>query len=95
MDISVIRNAMQVASTANKKATATDDPVSTNPAADDFAESVAPNLKINDLKAGAVAASGLDQEKVDRIANAIQNGRYNINTQRIAEKMVAAEFDLP
>ena len=94
MDISLNRVAVQVTSTTNKKSAGNADAApAANPPADDVVDSSSPNLKVNDLKASALAAPGIDMEKVQRIANAIQNGQYTIDANKIAEKMIASEFD--
>lgn len=95
MDISLNRVATQVASATTKKSPASPEGAPANTAlADDAVEIATPSLKVNDLKAGAASASGIDQEKVNRIANAIQNGRYTIDANKIAEKMIASEFEI-
>lgn len=55
----------------------------------------AASLKLNDLKAGVAAAPVVDQERVAKIAGAIQSGNYEINPRRAAEKIIALENLLP
>ena len=52
----------------------------------------AQQLKSLQQKAGN--ASGVDQNKVNDIKKAIAEGKYEVNVQRLAEKMAAFESDL-
>jgi flagellar biosynthesis anti-sigma factor FlgM len=96
MDISLNRIAAQVASANAKKSPANPDGAGVvNQSSDEAVEVGSPKLQVNDLKAGAASASGIDEAKVARIANALQNGKYTIDPRNIAERMIASEFDLP
>ena len=46
------------------------------------------------LLAGAAADPAFDVEKVERIAGAIRNGRFRVNAEAIADKLVANAEEL-
>jgi flagellar biosynthesis anti-sigma factor FlgM len=91
MDLSINRVAAQVVATATKKpASAADSNVPGS--GDEAAVETGVSLKLNDLKSAVNDATGIDQEKVRRIAAAIQNGQYVINPENIAKRLIAAEL---
>ena len=93
MDLSIHRVAAQVVATATKKPGAgSDNATPATGSADDSAVDSAVSLKVNDLKAAVNDAPAIDQEKVRRIAAAIQNGQYVINPENIAKRLLAAEL---
>lgn len=50
--------------------------------------------QLKSLQQKASNASGVDQNKVNDIKKAISEGKYEVNVQRLAEKMAAFESDL-
>lgn len=50
--------------------------------------------QLKSLQQKASNASGVDQNKVDNIKKAISEGKYEVNLQRLAEKLASFESDL-
>jgi negative regulator of flagellin synthesis FlgM len=50
--------------------------------------------QFNKLQQKASNSSGVDQSKVNDIKKAIAEGKYEVNIQRLAEKLAAFESDL-
>lgn len=50
--------------------------------------------QFNKLQQKASNATGVDQNKVDQIKKAISEGKYEVNIQRLAEKLANFESDL-
>lgn len=48
--------------------------------------------KINELRANLVAEAPVDAKRVEEIKTAIKEGRYAINYEKLAEKMVEMEL---
>jgi flagellar biosynthesis anti-sigma factor FlgM len=94
MDLSINRVAAQAVTAATKKSQAgSDTPVAHGVSSgEDNVDETSPSLRVNDLKAAVTGASGIDQEKVHRIATAIRNGQYVINPENIAKRLLAAEL---
>lgn len=77
----------------NQAADSAAKPLRTGPAgADDTADS---SLRMNAIKAALAAAPIVSEEKVALVGNAIQAGHYEINPQRVAEKIIELEQLLP
>ena len=53
------------------------------------------SLRMNELKKMLAAAPIVDEERIDRVTNAIQAGRYEINPHKAAEKIIEFELLLP
>lgn len=93
MDLSINRVATQVVATATKKpGSGSDNATPATGSTDDAGIESGVSLKVNDLKAAVNDAPVVDQEKVRRIAAAIQNGQYVINPENIAKRLLAAEL---
>lgn len=50
--------------------------------------------QLKSLQQKASNASGVDQNKVNDVKKAISEGKYEVNIQRLAEKLAAFESDL-
>ena len=50
--------------------------------------------KVNELRSSLSAEAPVDAKRVDEIKTAIREGRYAINYEKLAEKMVEMEFGL-
>ena len=50
--------------------------------------------QFNKLQQKATNSSGVDNNKVDEIKKAIAEGKYEVNVQRLAEKLAHFESDL-
>lgn len=93
MDLSINRVAAQVVATATKKpGSSADSSVPASGSSEESPVEAGVSLKVNDLKSAVNDAPGIDQEKVRRIAAAIQNGQYVINPENIAKRLIAAEL---
>ncbi len=57
--------------------------------------SITPQAKqFTKLQEKANAASGIDQEKVDKIKQAIAEGKYKVNVEQLARRIMQFEGDL-
>ena len=50
--------------------------------------------QFNKLQQKASNSSGVDQNKVDELKKAIAEGKYQVNEQRLAQKLASFESDL-
>lgn len=80
----VRQQSTQQATVQQQSTTRGQDSVSLTPQAQQF----------NKLQQKASNASGVDQSKVDEIKKAIAEGKYEVNIQRLAEKLANFESDL-
>ena len=80
----VRQQATQQASVQQQSSTRGQDSVSLTPQAQQF----------NKLQQKASNSTGVDSNKVDEIKKAIAEGKYEVNIQRLAEKLASFESDL-
>ncbi|EKE82065.1 flagellar biosynthesis anti-sigma factor FlgM [Idiomarina xiamenensis] len=65
-----------------------------NPAPAKDAVSITPQAQqLNQLQRKAANSSGVDQEKVNSIKAAIENGSYKVDVERLAAKLAQFESD--
>ena len=53
------------------------------------------SLRLSTFAESVAAAPVVDQARVERVAGAIQSGRYEIDPQKVAEKIIEQELGLP
>jgi len=53
------------------------------------------SLRLSEIKERLLSEPSVDEARVARIADAVRSGRYEINPQRVAEKLIAMERKLP
>ncbi|MCC5450518.1 flagellar biosynthesis anti-sigma factor FlgM [Rheinheimera sp. UJ51] len=80
----VQRQQTTVQQNAGSQATQKQDSVSITPQAQQFSK----------LQEKASNSSGIDQEKVDKIKQAIAEGKYKINVEQLAKRIMQFEGDL-
>ncbi|KRS22803.1 MAG: flagellar biosynthesis anti-sigma factor FlgM [Alishewanella agri] len=80
----VQRQQTTVQQNASSQATQKQDSVSITPQAQQFSK----------LQEKAANSSGIDQERVDKIKQAIAEGKYKINVEMLAKRIMQFEGDL-
>lgn len=92
-DISGIRSGGRIETERKDKSSDTSSaPVgSSSRAISDSVEFSAAALQLSSLKAELASIDAVDMGKVDEIKQAISNGSYKIDTQKIAESLLALE----
>lgn len=80
----VQRQQTAVQQNATSQASQKQDSVSITPQAQQFTK----------LQEKAANSSGIDQEKVDKIKQAIADGKYKINVEQLAKRIMQFEGDL-
>jgi negative regulator of flagellin synthesis FlgM len=80
----VQRQQATVQQNATQQATQRQDSVSITPQAKQFGQ----------VQEKATAASGIDQNKVDEIKQAIAEGKYKVNVEQLARRIMQFEGDL-
>lgn len=83
-DQTVQRQQTAVQQNATSQASQKQDSVSITPQAQQFSK----------LQEKAANSSGIDQEKVDKIKQAIADGKYKINVEQLAKRIMQFEGDL-
>ncbi|GHG69138.1 flagellar biosynthesis protein FlgM [Alishewanella longhuensis] len=83
-DQAVQRQQSVVQQNATSQASQKQDSVSITPQAQQFTK----------LQEKAANSSGIDQEKVDKIKQAIADGKYKINVEMLAKRIMQFEGDL-
>lgn len=83
-DQAVNRQQTAVQQNATSQASQKQDSVSITPQAQQFTK----------LQEKAANSSGIDQEKVDKIKQAIADGKYKINVELLAKRIMQFEGDL-
>lgn len=83
-DQAVQRQQTAVQQNATSQAAQKQDSVSITPQAQQFTK----------LQEKAANSSGIDQEKVDKIKQAIADGKYKINVEQLAKRIMQFEGDL-
>ena len=78
------QNTQQAVVQQQQTTTGAKDSVSLTPQAQQF----------NKLQSKASNSSGIDQGKVDNIKKAISEGKYEVNVERLAQKLANFESDL-
>lgn len=53
------------------------------------------SLRLTEIKQRLLSESAIDETKVAKIADAVESGSYQVNPQRVAEKLIDMERMLP
>lgn len=98
MDIQPPKAHGGLATVAPKKSTSAEagaGPPTTASVTAEPAENGEPSLRMSGLTQRVMSGSAVDSAKVARIAQQVRDGSYRIDPQRIADKMLSMEQDLP
>jgi len=100
ININNLQNTAQVKTdktdqTVQRQQTAVQQNVSTQAAQKQDSVSITPQAQqFSKLQEKAANSSGIDQEKVDKIKQAIAEGKYKINVEQLAKRIMQFEGEL-